>query len=197
MAPAEYDTDLPCKETIFSSRHPFMQDELIFAPRLTISQAFGQLFEGKARTSPAGLSSSMALVNSNFAETPPQLGDKDSSCDLTPFDLFILIHCTCWRFCAVFIDQANTCGSSLHVYPFLHHDDITRSTFDGFESTGHGIQIQFDIPRSEDRAGTMAAAVASRSLTSHRRVFEICWHVPKFVSFLDDLPVDFEQRGGC
>ncbi|KAK5189541.1 hypothetical protein LTR92_010443 [Exophiala xenobiotica] len=92
MAPAEYDTDLPCKESIFSSRHPFMQDELIFSPRLTISQAFGQLFEGKARTSPAGLSSSMALVNSNFAEPHPQLGDKDSSCDLTPFDLFILIH---------------------------------------------------------------------------------------------------------
>jgi len=92
MAPAEFDTDLPCKESIFSSRHPFMQDELIFAPRLTISQAFGQLFEGKARTSSAGLSSSMALVNSNFAETPPQLGDKDNSCDLTPFDLFILIH---------------------------------------------------------------------------------------------------------
>ncbi len=196
MAPAEFDTDLPCKESIFSSRHPFMQDELIFAPRLTISQAFGQLFEGKARTSSAGLSSSMALVISNFAETPPQLGDKDNSCDLTPFDLFILIHCTCWLFWRMSIGQADACDSSLHVYPFLHHDNITRSTFDGFESTGHGIQIQSDIPRSEDRAGTMAAAVASRPLTSHTRVFEVCWHVPKFVSFLDDLPVDSEQGGG-
>ncbi|KAI1613525.1 hypothetical protein EDD36DRAFT_199812 [Exophiala viscosa] len=88
MTLAEYDTDLPCKEAIFSSRHPFMQDDSIFAPRITISQAFAQLFQGKPKPL---LSSSMALVRSNSvaSETVPSM---DASGDFTPFDLFILIH---------------------------------------------------------------------------------------------------------
>ena len=93
MSPVEFDTDLPCKEAIFSSRHPFMQSDSIFAPRQPIAEAFSSLFEGKAKTSSAGLSSSMALVNSNFTETPTQTSDIDTNGDFTPFDLFILIHC--------------------------------------------------------------------------------------------------------
>lgn len=74
MTLAEFDTDLPCKEAIFSSRHPFMQDDSIFAPRLTISQAFALLFE---------------------AQSEEQEEDRQNpvSWGLTPFDLFILIHC--------------------------------------------------------------------------------------------------------
>ncbi|KAK6380286.1 hypothetical protein LTS17_005475 [Exophiala oligosperma] len=92
MSPVEFDTDLPCKEAIFSSRHPFMQSDSIFAPRQTIAEAFSSLFEGKAKTSSAGLSSSMALVNSNFAENPSQPLETDANGEYTPFDLFILIH---------------------------------------------------------------------------------------------------------
>ncbi|ETI26659.1 hypothetical protein G647_10319 [Cladophialophora carrionii CBS 160.54] len=88
---AELDNDLPCKEAIFSSRHPFMQDESIFAPRLTMPQCFALLFDGKAKlpnsTAPSVLSSQ---ADASEAEAP--LEGADTSCDLTIFDLFILIH---------------------------------------------------------------------------------------------------------
>ncbi|KIX06759.1 uncharacterized protein Z518_04735 [Rhinocladiella mackenziei CBS 650.93] len=99
---AELDTDLPCKEAIFSSRHPFMQDESIFAPRLTISQAFAMLFEGKAPTAASNTSSSLSLssalvrVGVDAAEDPSHEPTttmaEDLNCDMTVFDLFILIH---------------------------------------------------------------------------------------------------------
>lgn len=92
MAVGECDTDLPCKEATFNSRHPFMQDESIFAPRLTISQAYAQLFEGKATPS-GSLSTSLALVKVKTADDETESADQDSNSDFTPFDLFILIHC--------------------------------------------------------------------------------------------------------
>src|ERR1700743_3135244 len=83
---AELDNDLPCKEAIFSSRHPFMQDESIFASRLTMSQAFALLFDGKSK--PAD--SSAVSVHSSQGEAP-DLGapqeEGDANCDLTIFDL--------------------------------------------------------------------------------------------------------------
>jgi hypothetical protein len=89
---AELDNDLPCKEAIFSSRHPFMQDESIFAPRLTMSQSFALLFDGKAKfpnsTAPSVLSS-----QADASEVEAPLEGADTNCDLTIFDLFILIHC--------------------------------------------------------------------------------------------------------
>ncbi|OAP55201.1 hypothetical protein AYL99_10901 [Fonsecaea erecta] len=83
----ELDNDLPCKEAIFSSRHPFMQDDSIFAPRLTMSQAFALLFDGKAKTS-----DSTTASQTDPSENGTSLEETDGSCDLTIFDLFILIH---------------------------------------------------------------------------------------------------------
>ncbi|EXJ53618.1 uncharacterized protein A1O5_13185 [Cladophialophora psammophila CBS 110553] len=84
---AELDNDLPCKEAIFSSRHPFMQDDSIFAPRLTMSQAFALLFDGKAK----GADSTTAS-QADLSEIGASSGETEGSCDLTIFDLFILIH---------------------------------------------------------------------------------------------------------
>jgi hypothetical protein len=89
---AELDNHLPCKEAIFSSRHPFMQDESIFAPRLTTSQAFALLFDGKVKL----LSSAAASAHSSQAdlsEQGPPSEDSEIGSSLTIFDLFILIHC--------------------------------------------------------------------------------------------------------
>jgi hypothetical protein len=88
---AELDNDLPCKEAIFSSRHPFMQDESVFAPRLTTSQAFALLFDGKSKLANSATASVHSLQE-NGSEADPQ--SEDANCDLTIFDLFILIHCT-------------------------------------------------------------------------------------------------------
>ncbi|KAH0842656.1 hypothetical protein AYO21_08995 [Fonsecaea monophora] len=85
----ELDNDLPCKEAIFSSRHPFMQDDSIFAPRLTMSQAFALLFDGKARTSDSAKESMLVADESENGTT---LEETEGNCNLTIFDLFILIH---------------------------------------------------------------------------------------------------------
>lgn len=85
----ELDSDLPCKESIFNSDHPFMEDGNIFAPRLTISKAFALLFQGNAKRS-------LSIVKKSSEE--PDAEDDPSSTnlgDLTKFDLFILIHCEC------------------------------------------------------------------------------------------------------
>jgi hypothetical protein len=87
----ELDSDLPCKESIFNSDHPFMEDGNIFAPRLTISKAFALLFQGNAKRS-------LSIVKKSSEE--PDAEDDSSSTtlgDLTKFDLFILIHCECPR----------------------------------------------------------------------------------------------------
>ena len=87
---AELDNDLPCKEAIFSSQHPFMQDESVFASRLTMSQAFALLFDGKSNL----LDSRAASVHSSQPDEAGALTEEaDTDCDLTIFDLFILIHC--------------------------------------------------------------------------------------------------------
>ncbi|OAL34557.1 hypothetical protein AYO20_06187 [Fonsecaea nubica] len=85
----ELDNDLPCKEAIFSSRHPFMQDDSIFAPRLTMSQAFALLFDGKARTSDSAKES---MLDAGESENGTTLEETEGNCNLTIFDLFILIH---------------------------------------------------------------------------------------------------------
>jgi hypothetical protein len=90
---AELDNDLPCKEATFSSRHPFMQDESVFASRITISQAFALLFNGKAKVD-------SAVVSVHSGEVSEQAED----CDLTIFDLFILIHC---EYNVYFMDHAD------------------------------------------------------------------------------------------
>lgn len=90
MTLAELDNDLPCKEAIFSSRHPFMQDDSIFAPRLTISQAWALLFEPKARSAESSASGQLARLESGESGAPPE--DGENNYDLTVFDLFILIH---------------------------------------------------------------------------------------------------------
>lgn len=94
LALAELEVDLPCKEAIFASQHPFMQDESIFAPRLTISQAFALLFD---KLSPPPLSTAPTSVvdpklSSAAAATSQSLNNL-FDCDLTVFNLFILIHC--------------------------------------------------------------------------------------------------------
>ncbi|KIX93947.1 uncharacterized protein Z520_10284 [Fonsecaea multimorphosa CBS 102226] len=83
----ELDNDLPCKEAIFSSRHPFMQDDSIFAPRLTMSQAFALLFDGKAKAS-----DSTTASQADPSESGASLEETEGGCNLTIFDLFILIH---------------------------------------------------------------------------------------------------------
>lgn len=88
---AELQNDLPCKEAIFSSRHPFMQDESIFATRLSICQAFSLLFEGKGKANESAESENSSQADSAGSMMLPD--DPDSKCDLTVFDLFILIHC--------------------------------------------------------------------------------------------------------
>ncbi|KAJ4547882.1 hypothetical protein HRR80_008375 [Exophiala dermatitidis] len=93
LALAELEVDLPCKEAIFASQHPFMQDESIFAPRLTISQAFALLFD---KLSPPPLSTAPTSVvdpklSSAAAATSQSLNNL-FDCDLTVFNLFILIH---------------------------------------------------------------------------------------------------------
>ncbi|KIW71771.1 hypothetical protein PV04_00008 [Phialophora macrospora] len=88
---AELDNDLPCKEAIFSSRHPFMQDESIFAPRLTMSQSFALLFDGKAKL-PKSIAPSVLSSQADASEVEAPLEEPDLNCDLTIFDLFILIH---------------------------------------------------------------------------------------------------------
>lgn len=91
---AELEVDLPCKEAIFASQHPFMQDESIFAPRLTISQAFALLFD---KSSPPSLSTAQTSVIdpklSTAATSTSQNLTNLFDCDLTVFNLFILIHC--------------------------------------------------------------------------------------------------------
>ena len=89
---AELDNHLPCKEAIFSSRHPFMQDESVFAPRLTTSQAFALLFDGKAKL-PNSTAASVHSSQADASEAAALLEDAENGCDLTIFDLFILIHC--------------------------------------------------------------------------------------------------------
>jgi len=89
---AELDCDLPCKADIFSSRHPFMQDESVFAPRLTISRAFALLFEGKVKKAEAEASTSVASIRPNATDVAAQPVDLFSDGDLTVFDLFILIR---------------------------------------------------------------------------------------------------------
>ncbi|EXJ65583.1 hypothetical protein A1O7_01924 [Cladophialophora yegresii CBS 114405] len=89
---AELDNDLPCKEAIFSSRHPFMQDESIFAPRLTMSQSFALLFDGKAKL-PNSTAPSVLSSQGDASEAEAPVVGADTNCDLTIFDLFILIHC--------------------------------------------------------------------------------------------------------
>jgi len=91
MTLAELENDLPCKETIFSSRHPFMQDDSIFAPRITVSEAFSLLFQRKSKL--AVSSTSTASDQSGNQEDLVDSEDASTKCDLTVFDLFILIHC--------------------------------------------------------------------------------------------------------
>ena len=86
---AELDNDLPCKEAIFSSQHPFMQDESIFASRLTISKAFALLFDGKSKP-PSSSAASVQSAQADESRAPSEAADSDH--DLTMFDLFILIH---------------------------------------------------------------------------------------------------------
>lgn len=83
----ELGSDLPCKESIFSSDHPFMEDGNIFAPRLTISKAFALLFQGNIKRSLSIVKKSSEEPESEESAPPASLGD------LTKFDLFILIHC--------------------------------------------------------------------------------------------------------
>ena len=92
---AELDNDLPCKEAIFSSRHPFMQDEAVFAPRYTTSQAFALLFDGKVRVGgPGSVAGSVASEQADgSAEEMAADAEGGGGGDLTMFDLFILIHC--------------------------------------------------------------------------------------------------------
>src|SRR3954466_15597961 len=83
----ELGSDLPCKESIFSSDHPFMEDGNIFAPRLTISKAFALLFQGNVKRS-------LSIVKKSSEEPESEDGPSSTSLgDLTKFDLFILIHC--------------------------------------------------------------------------------------------------------
>ncbi|KAK5045362.1 hypothetical protein LTR84_009225 [Exophiala bonariae] len=82
----ELGSDLPCKESIFSSEHPFMEDGNIFAPRLTISKAFALLFQGKVKRS-------LSIVKKSSEEPESEESPPSASLgDLTKFDLFILIH---------------------------------------------------------------------------------------------------------
>ena len=88
----ELDCDLPCKESIFSSDPPFMEDGNIFSPRLTISKAFALLFQGSAKRSLSIVKKSSEEPDGEDATPTTSLGD------LTKFDLFILIHCEYSRF---------------------------------------------------------------------------------------------------
>ena len=72
---AELGNDLPCKEAIFSSRHPFMQDDSVF--------------DGKAELP----SSTAASAHSSQADANEAAKAANTGIDLTIFDLFILIHC--------------------------------------------------------------------------------------------------------
>ncbi|KAL2439208.1 hypothetical protein ABEF95_004726 [Exophiala dermatitidis] len=97
LALAELEVDLPCKEAIFASQHPFMQDESIFAPRLTISQAFALLFD-KSSTPPLSTASSLtstSVIDPKLSSAAPAASQTLTNlfdCDLTVFNLFILIH---------------------------------------------------------------------------------------------------------
>ena len=87
MILAELENDLPCKESTFSSEHPFIDDGNIFAPKLTVSRAFALLFQ--VHNKKLGLSVKSSSQNHN----KDQSSELTDMADLTKFDLFILIHC--------------------------------------------------------------------------------------------------------
>lgn len=141
---AELDTDLPCKEDIFCSPHPFMQDDSIFTTRLTISQAFALLFD-KLKPSPAN-SAALDPKLCNPAEppavSPPNLA---CNCELNVFDLFVLIHCKYShasvppitaqsvlfgiRLCCT-TNNYLFCPRPLRVHPLLYHGHISQPSHD-------------------------------------------------------------------
>lgn len=122
---AELDNDLPCKEAIFSSRHPFMQDESVFAQRLTISQAFALLFDGKSKlTSSTAASEHSSQADPSETGAPPE--ESNASSDLTIFDLFILIHCKTFPGLPL-IRIANQLTQYLVLYTYIHSCIMTMS----------------------------------------------------------------------
>ncbi|OCT46104.1 putative C2H2 finger domain protein (Zms1) [Cladophialophora carrionii] len=121
---AELDNDLPCKEAIFSSRHPFMQDESIFAPRLTMSQCFALLFDGKAKL-PNSTAPSVLSSQADASEAEALLEGADTNCELTIFDLFILIHCKATALVRVM--KALMANPILVLYTYVHSCIMTMS----------------------------------------------------------------------
>lgn len=89
MMVAELECDLPCKETTFNSEHPFMEDDNIFAPRLTISRAFSSLFQLRVKRR----TSSIAVIPKEETTPTDEYINVGEVIEFTRFDLFIMIHC--------------------------------------------------------------------------------------------------------
>lgn len=192
---AELDNDLPCKEAIFSSRHPFMQDESVFASRLTMSQAFALLFDGKSKLS-TSTAASVTSLQADELEAGPSDG-ADAAYDLTIYDLFILIHCKLSSEASPGVRVTDQSTSSLYLCPLLRDDNVAQSThhelWAGLEILHHG--DGFNHPSAQGSVGKMAPALGGDSLTDTGQVTKSRGHVSECLQVLGLTSIYSDQGG--
>lgn len=105
LSTSEMKFDLPCDESLFAARHPFMEPNFTASRRLTTYEAFQSLF--------------------GYHESPaPQKdrednGIKSNPLNLNAMDMFILIHRV--YSCILLLLLKLTVSSSLCLYPHTHH----------------------------------------------------------------------------
>lgn len=90
LALSELHSDLPCEESIFSSEHPFAEENFRFSRGLMASEAFDMLFQRHNNESPSQLPSSNSYQSWTPGASVGRIGIFNQI--VTPMDLFLLIH---------------------------------------------------------------------------------------------------------